>query len=367
MVSKQYFRKLLKAEIETNKNNNYTDNWDYVLFGNTSNISTFKGKINKLGRKVLPSTFYNKFLIDYHLREHLDGMSFLYNNLADEYSKNLLIQVLTHRLIGHKKHKLPLSTKEYWENLKLAENLIIDKDDYINPKFLDFLLYKSDLRPINYPITLYYNPLGILIDFIVKQYEYNQNGKIIKAEKGDVVIDAGACWGDTALFFASEVGSDGKVYSFEFIPSNIEIFNKNLDLNSHLSGTVKIVPSPLWEKSGQKLYFTDFGPASRVFTEKPETSGGETETLTIDDFVKREEIAKVDFIKMDIEGAEPFAVKGATDTIVKFKPKLAIAVYHKLSDFYTIAQYIQSLDLGYKFYFQHATIHAGESVLFAEV
>ncbi|MBK8611207.1 MAG: FkbM family methyltransferase [Chitinophagaceae bacterium] len=76
---------------------------------------------------------------------------------------------------------------------------------------------------------------------------------------------------------------------------------------------------------------------------------------------------KVDFIKMDIEGAELNAIMGAKGTLVKYRPKLAIAIYHSLSDFYTIAEFIKSLDLGYKFYLQHTTIHAEETVLFAEI
>lgn len=60
-------------------------------------------------------------------------------------------------------------------------------------------------------ITLFFEPASVFIEFVLNPYVYNKNGISVKSEKGDIVIDAGACWGDTALNFASEVGEYGKV------------------------------------------------------------------------------------------------------------------------------------------------------------
>jgi hypothetical protein len=76
---------------------------------------------------------------------------------------------------------------------------------------------------------------------------------------------------------------------------------------------------------------------------------------------------KINFIKMDIEGAELHALKGAEQTIKKFRPKLAITVYHHFQDFWTIPQYIDSLALGYRFEMRHFTIHAEETLIYAKV
>jgi hypothetical protein len=76
-------------------------------------------------------------------------------------------------------------------------------------------------------------------------------------------------------------------------------------------------------------------------------------------------LRKVDFIKMDIEGSEPEALMGAEQTIRKHRPKLAIAIYHDLRHFASIPHWIHDLNLGYKFYIGHFTIHAEETVLFA--
>lgn len=72
--------------------------------------------------------------------------------------------------------------------------------------------------------------------------------------------------------------------------------------------------------------------------------------LTVDDALCGIDVT---YIKMDIEGAELNALIGAENTIIKCKPKLAICVYHKTSDFWKIPQYIKSLNSEYKLYLRH--------------
>ena len=59
------------------------------------------------------------------------------------------------------------------------------------------------------------------------------------------------------------------------------------------------------------------------------------------------------------------ALLGAEQTIRSHRPKLAISVYHSLQDFVRMPDWITSLDLGYKLYLDHFTIHEEETVLFA--
>ena len=92
---------------------------------------------------------------------------------------------------------------------------------------------------------------------------------------------------------------------------------------------------------------------------------GVATTLTIDDFVRNNSIAKIDFIKMDIEGAELSALNGAIETIKKFKPMLAIAIYHSLNDFVDIPLWIKNLNLDYDIFIDHFTIHSEETICFA--
>lgn len=85
------------------------------------------------------------------------------------------------------------------------------------------------------------------------------------------------------------------------------------------------------------------------------------EVDTIDNIVEE----KVTFIKMDVEGAELEALQGASKTIIKNKPTLAICVYHKREDLITIPQYIKELVPEYKLYLRGHFIYASELVLYA--
>ncbi len=127
---------------------------------------------------------------------------------------------------------------------------------------------------------------------------------------------------------------------------------------------ISIVDKPLWETSDKKVFFIDRGSSSITSFQEFEGYEGTTVTLSCDDFVESNKIEKVDFIKTDIEGAEPFALKGAKRTIKKFKPKLAISIYHSMNDFVNVVKQISDLNAGYRFYLGHATIYTSETVLF---
>lgn len=298
-------------------------------------------------------------------KEHQNGLQQLYGNLNSQ-GMNLLVELMAYRKLGYRFVKLKRNDEEYRNAINVGDSLADTKDTY-DPHFMHFILEKVDLNPIGMDVKLYFTGGGVAIDFIIEQYAYKSNGKaIVEAEKGDVVIDAGACWGDTALYFAHKVGSSGKVYSFEFIPGNIKLFNINISFNPELKKRIELIEHPVSNKTGEKIYFFDNGPGSRVEIEPFERQTGSTTTITIDDLVKTKNIDKVDFIKMDIEGAESFALEGALETIKRYRPKLAIAIYHSMSDFVNIPNWILNLNLDYDVFIDHYTIHAEETVCFAK-
>lgn len=363
------FTKSLTLKIKESLNNHFgRENYDEYRFGPYK--ESHEGWLEKLKWHIKRLINYRginnpeKYLQSINYFQYEDALEKLYK-ILDEKSRNLLVQLIAYRALGFRKVKLPLNTPDYHRNL---ENIIalLDKNDFIQTTFLNTKIYKANLRSLGYNLDIYYTPTGILTDFVNEQYAYkNESGILLSAQSGDVVIDAGGCWGDTALYFADKVGKQGKVFSFEFIPNNIKIHQTNRSLNPQYDEVIELIPQPLSDKSNIEIFYKDLGPASKVELASFDGYTGSCKTITIDDFVEERSLDKVSFIKMDIEGAEPLALKGAINTIKKFRPKMAIAIYHSLDDMVNIPLWIHNLNLGYQLYIGHYKIHAEETVLFA--
>jgi FkbM family methyltransferase len=364
----------LIQELMASMNNWYgSENWDAERFGpyQSSFRSSIVTKLNEFfsGKIAIVPVHSSQYQIENlsGIQDKLEGLASFYDLLADEPSKSTLIKVLAYRLMGAKKVKLPLNTNSYWSARQGGRSLIKSRDS-IKVKFPSVALNHLALEKIGYPIELYFPPGGVISTFILKQYEYGKRKPEIKAQEGDYVLDGGGCWGDTTLYFADRVGEYGKVYTFEFTPENLEILNRNLNLNPQLSPRIEVVPRALWATSGEVILYSANGPGTSIVRTQQNNSNQDSlqvTTVSIDDFVKEEKLPRLDFIKMDIEGAELNALKGGEDTIRTFRPRLAISIYHRENDFIEIPEYLNKLNLGYEFYLDHFTIHGEETVLFA--
>lgn len=156
-------------------------------------------------------------------------------------------------------------------------------------------------------------------------------------EREAVVIDVGVFDGGTSAIFA-DMGY--KVYGFEMDKKNYEkslkvAEEKNFVLESFGLGSCK-----------QTIHYTATGSAGSNLT----TSGNDTaEIITLDSYVNEKKLSRVDFLKMDVEGAELEVLRGAVTTIARFKPILAISVYHKPDDFWTLMNFVKSIRSDYEF------------------
>ena len=137
--------------------------------------------------------------------------------------------------------------------------------------------------------------------------------------------------------------------------------NQNFSRNPELADRITIVPFAVWGTSGEIMNFADSGPGSHLSS----NGGVLVETISIDDFIDTNEVSKIDFIKMDIEGSEANAIKGAANSIRRFKPKLAISAYHKIDDLLTLPSLIRRIEPSYEFFLEHYTVHQEETVLYA--
>lgn len=369
-MSKTKFSAAFIESIIQNANHYYIQNTDEDRFG-SENLG-WRGRLKRLlGHLIVEKggKFFRQGANSSEIEKLGSVMSDLeevYGMLGDEMSRNCLVQVMTYRVLGSSRFKFPENSRNYWLKRRSLDGLISKQDKIKNKaSSLSFELSFFDLEPIGYPIKLYNTRLGIHLIYITKQYSYTFGNAAVCAEKGDVVIDLGGCFGDTALYFANEVGSAGRVMVYGFIPSNIEVMLKNLELNPLIKERVEIIEFAAWSSSGLTLYGDDNGPGSYVSFDKKEGLTVEVETLSIDDMVRQRKLERVDFIKADIEGAELQALRGAEDVLRTYKPKLAIALYHRLEDFAEIPKYIASLNLGYKMYMRHCSVYGEETMLYA--
>jgi FkbM family methyltransferase len=372
------FKTALIEYIGQRRNNNFgVENFDEHRFGKFSIKNevpkTLSYSVKQFIKRIIG---YEKIQSDRHFNEIVEksmayidryenGLEYFYNNVSAN-SKDLIVEIIAYRMLGFSKIKLTANNNVYWEALNYVKTLKIG-DESCDPNFMHIILDKFDLNSIGFNIILFFNELGVVIDFITEQYAYKVEGrKIIQANKGDIVFDIGGCWGDTALYFADKVGDEGKVYSFEFIPNNIKLHNINTELNKNLKERIHLIPNPVSNISDVPVYFKDNGPGSKIESHSFEGQTGSAATISIDDYVNRNKLTKVDFIKMDIEGAETLALEGAVETIRKFKPTLAIAIYHSMEDFINIPRWILDLNLGYELFVGHYTIHEEETICFAK-
>lgn len=300
----------------------------------------------------------NKFKKFYEVKKLIKS----YNMFDDTYSKDIFLMVALYRISGSPILRFPIYYSKHYLQIDKIEDMIIDNTDEIVIWNDKMVLKKYDLSKIGYDLKLWYSPLGILTNFDIEQYRYLD---FVKVEKGDNVLDCGACYGDTALYFASKT-KDGSVYSFEFMPENLDLFEKNMQLNPKYKSQIHLCQKAVSDVSDEEVSFCINGPGTRCTKDNLE-GDAKVKTITIDDFVLQNNIEKIDFIKMDIEGFEELALKGAINTIRKFKPKLAICAYHKKDDLIVLPQLIKSILPEYKLYIDHFTVNRTETVIFAKV
>lgn len=352
------FRKLLEYYIAIGNFNSFYDNYDKA-FSDEEQISNWIHHVeNDFSSNIEWSLKQLSEKEKYELEK-------VFDLLEDDKSKDIFVRLIVWKLIGFTKVKL-LSEEQLKEEEALVskkEEMFLDKQDSIYD--VKYKLNCFDLATLGYPIKCYAIPESIVMDFIRNQYENDY----VKLEKDDYVIDCGACWGDTALLFATKVGLDGRIISFEFVPSNIKIFEENMKMNSEISSIVSLANYAVSDKTGECIEYIDDGTATSIDIDKTNLEGENQRayTITIDDYVEQNQLPKVDFIKMDIEGAELSALRGGIKTIKKFKPKLAISIYHKKSDMWEIPQWIKQVCPEYKLYIKHNSRSSLETILFAKV
>lgn len=168
-------------------------------------------------------------------------------------------------------------------------------------------------------------------------------------------VDAGALNGETTKYFLDHF-QNGHAYVFEPNAEQMAISKERLkdDFN------VKFFPYGVYDENTSMRFDLRNGDAGSAKISK--TGECKIEVRKLDDLLGDQ---KVTFIKMDIEGSELAALRGAEQIIRTQKPKLAISVYHKPEDIWEIPSLILKFCPEYKFYLRHYSISYTETVLYA--
>ncbi len=178
-----------------------------------------------------------------------------------------------------------------------------------------------------------------------------------EAEPGDTVLDCGTFTGNTSLYFSQKVGSNGRVYGFEASPSTFARYAENM----RKLANVTPVHAAVHNVRGTLFLAGDGAAGASVL----HASGIEVPAISLDEFFRTNGLKRVDFIKMDVEGAEENALEGAQEIIKTWLPKMALSAYHRADDLIRIPEYIESIAPGrYTFRLRHFSNCLYETVLF---
>ena len=243
-----------------------------------------------------------------------------------------------------------------YSNLKLAEPpFICDfKEDFKenHKKYEELYNLLEDEKSkeifekvINFKISF---DLDFMEGFTNNHDEQYFDKGIISYKKDIVFVDGGSYVGDTLPNIIKNFPDFKKIYAIEPNELHLNIAKRDFGTNSKIEfincglGSKKIEANEIKTQNNCEHDFQ----ASNIDT--------------IDNLINE----KVDFIKLDIEGAEQEALLGAKKTIQKYNPILAICIYHKAQDWYKVPQIVLKINKNYKIYLRHYMEGIYETVIY---
>ncbi len=183
--------------------------------------------------------------------------------------------------------------------------------------------------------------------------------KITESLKNKLFISIGAYWGDTAISLLSY--NPATIWCFEPEQVNYDVLLKVIE-NNKLQDRIKAYKFGIGNVNKVQS-ISSYGGSSLMSDEGEE----KIEVRNLDSFMNEVE-KEIGLIKMDIEGWEYYALQGAKEIIMKYKPVLAISLYHTGQDFFNIPPLLKSYCPEYNFRFVNlAPDELNEKILLAYV
>lgn len=193
------------------------------------------------------------------------------------------------------------------------------------------------------------NPLYLKENICIKKpYYYQSKEWLISVRENDVILDCGAYIGDTARLFLGQTDEKCRVVCFEPLAGN---YNKLCEWisNGNYQDKVVGVNALLGDKRG----WANVHSPKKQSVQASLNSTGEFENTVkvevLDDYIEE----KISFIKMDIEGAEPEALRGAKKIIKHYCPRMVISAYHRTSHLWELPALIKKINPSYRIFCGH--------------
>ena len=228
-----------------------------------------------------------------------------------------------------------------WPHPDVAERVNQVETKVLNGRECE--LYRTDLGDFWIPAPGN-SQLSFLIWEMTVQRVY-ENGAV-RIRPGDTVVDCGAHVGVFTRYALSR--GVAKVVAIEPEPTNIACLKANL-APEIASGKVVLIKAGVWdEKTNLPLTVSPGHSGSHRFDDHAgDRHSDGIPVLPLDEMVEQLGLERVDFIKMDIEGAEARALRGAMQIVRRFKPNMAICTYHGEQDPRMVPQAVHSISEDY--------------------
>lgn len=193
-----------------------------------------------------------------------------------------------------------------------------------------FLRYPLRLLPTELVVLVLRGPLrgskwivgSSLHGWWLGSFEHKKQTRIASALKpGSIFYDIGANAGFYSLLAASLV-SPGKVYAFEPLPRNVSYLRRHLELNE--TSNVEVLDLAVSDRTGT-AFFEE--AACRLMGHLAQEGTLSVRTATLDSLLFEEKISPPTVVKIDIEGAELLALRGASECIQRYRPVIFLATH----------------------------------------
>ena len=275
-----------------------------------------------------------------------DNFNIFYNMLEEEYSKSLFKKIVKYRyMLAFNPEVHQHIKKEMMFSFKYG---VISPYEWIS-KMISFLIFKRPYLPKEI------GAFALFHIFNMKQYDVKN---IFEVNNDSVIFDIGAWKGDSAYFFSKKCSDNAKIYAFE---PDINVYDSLKCVKEKYKLNNVVLYNTIFSNKEEIIDFVSMIPNVPVV---------KMNSITVDKFVSDNNIKRIDYIKMDVEGAEYSILEGAKETIKKFRPSLAIAIYHGgklfMEDFYKVPVFVKEITENYEYYIRTFSPWGGETILFCK-